>query len=132
MMGQWTKNRAKIFFPYQSSPFKFPQRGECRCESELEDGVLESLSQLSELNPRSMLGSPNGCISGSHPETARTSKSLPKSNNFTGKNPDKKLHLELGWEWMPEMVCLPIPLPERDYLCSPGHQHGPRLPPSLH
>lgn len=29
-MGQWTKNRAKTFFPSKSSTFKFPQRGDCR------------------------------------------------------------------------------------------------------
>lgn len=57
---------------------------------------LKALSQLSELSPWRMLGSPNGCVSGNHPETARTSKSLPKPNNFTGKDPDKQLHLDLG------------------------------------
>lgn len=63
MMGQWTKNRAKIFFPYQSSPFKFPQRGECRCESELEDGVLESLVPALRAESQEHAGQPQWLLS---------------------------------------------------------------------
>lgn len=90
--------------------------------------------------PGGCWAAPDAWVSGSHPETARTSKSLPKPNNFTGKDPDKKFHLDLGSEWMSQMtclrgrgcICLPTPLPEGGCLCSPGCRHGPRLPLSLH